>query len=84
MLDHFSISHATDGKTRCRIMVEPQKRRCDVTITIDSRIVHMDDEHNAAFRSILPAQWSEIAYWEQRASEIAKAWSPFWRGETAA
>lgn len=84
MLDLFSVSHRTDGKTVCRITVEPQKRQCSVTVTIDSRISTTADETDASFRSVSPAEWSSPAYWESRAATISRKHSPFWRGETAA
>jgi hypothetical protein len=84
MLNSFSVSHATDGKTVCRIFVEPQAKRAGVTVTVDRRIVRMADETNTSFRSVTNAEWSDIAFWESKASTIAKAFSPFWRGESAA
>lgn len=83
MLDYFTVSHKTDGKTCCRIQVEPRKRQCSVVVTVDSRIVRMADETDPTFRTIGLGDWSSPALFELKAVAIAKAHSPFWRGETA-
>jgi hypothetical protein len=83
MLDFFSVSSKTDGATMCRIHVEPQAKRCGVTITIEGRITRQADESDATFRSVTNAEWSDTLFWERKAAAIAKAHSPFWRGETA-
>lgn len=78
MLDFFSVSSVTDGGTRCRIHVEPAKRKCAVTVTVDGRIVRMADETDATFRSYGYAEWSSIEHWDRRAHELARQFSPFW------
>jgi hypothetical protein len=83
MLESFIVSHKTDGATTCRIHVEPQTKRCGVTITIEGRITRQADESDATFRSVTNAEWSIPDFWERKAAAIAKAHSPFWRGETA-
>jgi hypothetical protein len=84
MLTFFCVSHSTDGKTTCRIHVEPQLKEASVVVTVDRIIVRQGDQTDATFRSILPAQWTDVSYWESKARDIAKAYSPFWRGESAA
>ena len=83
-LEHFSVWNRTDGETQCRIYVEPAKRKCAVTVTIKGRIVAQRDETDAAFRSFTSADWTSVDHWDRLSAAIAKTWSPFWRGETAA
>lgn len=82
MLDHFSVSSATDGGTRCRIWVEPARRSCAVTITVDGRIVRQADETDPTFRSYTHAEWMSVEHWEKLAHELARQFSPFWNGAT--
>lgn len=84
MLESFVVSHKTDGKTICRIYVEVSAKRCSITISVDMLIIRQADETDPSFRSITPAAWSDVAFWEGKAAELAKAYSPFWRGDTAA
>lgn len=83
MLEYFTVAHKTDGKTCCRIQVEPRKRQCSVTVTIDSRIVRVADETDVTFRSIGHGDWDSPEWFSRKAADIAKAYSPFWKGETA-
>jgi hypothetical protein len=83
MLDFFKVSNATDGKTVCSILVEPALKRCSVMITVDRLITRTADETDASFRSVSNAEWRDISFWEGRCATLAKAYSPFWRGETA-
>lgn len=82
MLDFFSVSSKTDGATLCRIHVEPQAKRCSVTISVDRIITRQGDESDAEFRCVTNAEWSSPGFWERKAAAIAKAHSPFWRGES--
>lgn len=41
MLELFKISNATDGDTVCSILVEPGRKQCSVTITVNRRITRM-------------------------------------------
>jgi hypothetical protein len=84
MLEHFQVAHHSDGKTVCRIYVEPNKKTCSVIVTVDRRIVCQADETDASFRSATSSEWTHIQYWDDKAARIAKAWSPFWKGESAA
>ena len=84
MIDHFQVSSSTDGKTQCRIFVEPGKHQCSITVTVDRRIVRQGDENDISTRSFTERDWFDIETWSRKAGEIAKAFSPFWRGETAA
>jgi hypothetical protein len=83
MLDMFKVSHLTDGKTECSIFVEPRKKRCDVMVKIDRIIFRMANETDPSFRSVGSADWSSVEFWERRASDLAKTYSPFWRGQAA-
>ena len=82
-LDLFQVSAVTDGKTVCKILVEPGLRRCSITITVDRRIVRQGDESDILCKSMAPSDWFKISDWESRASNLARQFSPFWRGETA-
>lgn len=80
-LELFMVSHKTDAETVCRIIVEPGKRQCAVTITIAGRIVRMADESEPRFASLLPENWHNPPFWEMQAAKFARQYSPFWRGE---
>lgn len=84
MLDSFTISHTTDGATRCRIYVEPGKRHADLTVTVGGLIVRMADEKEHMFRTASNAEWHDVGHWEWKAAEVARSFSPFWRGVSAA
>lgn len=84
MLKFFQVEHATDGKTICRIYVEPSAKQCSAMILIERLIICQTDETDATFKSTSSAEWQDISYWERKAASIAKAWSPFWKGESAA
>ena len=84
MLEHFQVLARTDGDTSCRIFVEPHKRQCAVTISIDRRIVRQGDEKDLSLASWTWGDWHSIEKWEAEAHKLAKHCSPFWRGERAA
>ncbi len=84
MLESFTISHKTDGDTACRIHVEPAKRRASATITIGGRIVATTEENNLSCKAFTTSDWESIDNWDQMARALAKVWSPFWRGISAA
>ena len=83
MLDFFTVSHKTDGKTVCKITVEPNKREASIIVTVDRIIVRQGDENDIFTKSFAYSEWYDIPMWERKAAEIAKTFSPFWRGESA-
>ncbi len=85
MLDSFTVSHKTDGETLCKITVMPGKRQADVLVTVARVIVHIGDEtHVGGVMSFTHSDWRDISLWESKAAALAKHFSPFWRGESAA
>lgn len=74
MLEHFQVSAKTDGETQCRIFVEPNAKRCSITITVQRRIVLQGDETNVGrVKSMTSADWSDIHQWESLACSLAKS-----------
>jgi hypothetical protein len=80
----FQTVATTDGATRVSIIVEPGKRACNGTITISGRIVRMFDETEPSFRPLTHNEFTSVDYWDRKAHELAKLYSPFWRGVSAA
>lgn len=80
MLTSFTITHRTDGDTKVVITVEPAKRQLSGYITIDSIITRQFTEDEPSFRSTTGQEWLDTDYWDRRAAELARAYSPFWRG----
>ncbi len=80
MLDMFKVTAKTDGATEVSILVEPGIKKLSVMVKIDRIIKAMADETNPSFRGVGNADWQDVAFWESKARDIARAYSPFWRG----
>lgn len=55
-----------------RACVEPQKRRCDVTITRDRVIVRLSDETDPTFRSYTAAEFGSPDHWSRVVGQLAE------------
>lgn len=85
MLNNFTVSAKTDGETRCIITVIPDARQADATVTVRGLIVAMGAEDILGrVKSFTGSEWSDFRMWEHVARDVARAHSPFWRGEVAA
>jgi len=73
MLTMFVVERSFQ-KTTVRAYVEPQKRRCGLTIARNKRIVRMGDESDPTFRSFTAAQFGDPQHWDREVGRIAESW----------
>lgn len=75
MLESFTVSAKTDGDTKCKITVEPDRHHADLIVTVAGRIVAMGDEERLNVKSFGYTEWNNIGLWGQKAAELAKHFS---------